>query len=192
MCKFILIFLSCCYIHAAAQPMQFLTRKRTAIDTNLIVWTNVQNTVDAGSGTLNGINSTLPAGATATKKIVGDGYLEAKITASASGLLLVIYSSNDGNYTFPGTSTADIYSYNGNIYKYINSNIGPIGSYAWIRMRIIGNDVYYQASVDGISYDTLESDIGVLSGITNRYIKAVFASNSTSQSLQSVRGSGLQ
>jgi len=163
-----------------------------------INWTDEINTTDAGSGTLNGNNSTTPAGARATKKMVGDGYVKFNIGSSTNGeaLVLCLSATNTTNYALDLTTTIGAIYYFGTTI-YINNgsgeaiNGGSLGSYVWLRIDRVGDDLIYKASDDDVTYTTLATQTGKFTGITDVFIKTQFGVNSATKSMVTAKGTGL-
>ena len=163
-----------------------------------VVWADFANTA-AGTnpGDLNGTNSTTPAGARATKKLATTGYVEFNIENNPSNaLVLALDSVNDTNYTWANSHQfiATIYHNSGNIMKETNNGaftgtvIGAVGTYKWLRLEKVGNDILYKASTDGTTYTTLSTDVGLVTGVANLFVKAVFAVNASTTQMRTVRG----
>lgn len=174
-----------------------------------IAWSQLSNTTDAGSGTLDNANSSA-GGATATKRLVksNGNYVQMVIPATVSeadAFVLMLDNVNDANYLWASaggggvTSLAAVFSLTGGIYRQtgddsgsVNIGISSVSGHIW-RLEISGDDVLLKQSTNsGSSFSTIYTFANALSGITNIYIKGVLAVGSGSQRLlNSVKGSGL-
>lgn len=179
-----------------------------------LVWSQLSNMTDAGNGTLD--NSTAgTGGGTATKRLIkADGnYIQYNISSTlineSEAFVFGIDNINDANYQWAGgagtvtplaaayilPSTSEITTQTGdpNIPSSATGTgvIGTAGSI--IRLEISGDNVIFKYSTNGgASFITLATQIGVLTGITNLYIKGVLAVGSASQRiLQNCKGFGI-
>jgi hypothetical protein len=171
------------------------------ISSEAIDWDQLSNLVDSGSGTISSVSATTPAGATATKKLTkaNGNYVEFTVgstVANSETAVFVLTSSNDAYYVWDGSQDLDasVYHYLGD-YKVIDGTAStsptslataPVAGDV-VRMEI-GNTDDVIIKVNGVTKGTLTA---ALSGITNIYIKAVFAVNASGKALESCNGVGL-
>jgi hypothetical protein len=166
-----------------------------------IVWSQLSNTTNAGSGTVTGNNSTTPAGATATKKLTkaNGNYVQFTIGSTLSdseALIFALDDSNDANYDWTTVdlivgvyhfSSAYLETTNGDGEAGTISGAPTASTAAVVRLEIVNTD---DVAIK-INGSTVNTHTGVLSGISNIYIKAIFAVNSTDKALESCIGLGL-
>lgn len=160
-----------------------------------VVWADFLNTV-AGTvaGGINGLNNATPAGARATKKLAPNGYVEFNFAndGTSDGIVLILDITNTTNYAYSGFK-AGLYKFGANIYYDINGAnsgtlLGPVGTNRWLRIERATNDLIFKTSPDGITYTTLITSTGILSGITDLFVKSSFAVNSSAATIVTVRG----
>ena len=169
-----------------------------------ITWSQLANATNSGSGTITGANTTTPAGGTATKKFgTAEGsFVQTTIGAdltAATGNPLALDNVNDANYTWNSagnTTLANVYIFSSNYQAQSGATTGGatntgIAAVAGDVMRLVksGNDVLLRRSTDGgNNFTTIHTFTGVLSGITDVFIKAMFTANATNKVVNLVKG----
>jgi hypothetical protein len=188
-----------------ANPSNYATANATTsegLSVEAISWSQLQNAVDSGSGTITG-TSTIPIGGTATKKLskANGNYVE-YINNSSDGAVLCLEAVDNANYRWNiitgNIILSSVYVYMGNAHALTGQANG--GGDAVIdsasvndvyRLEISGDDVLVKKSTDnGNSYSTLLTHSGVLTGVTNIYVVAIIAAGG-SKRLNNVKGFGL-
>lgn len=182
----------------------YSTANASTIIIEAIDWDQLLQTTDAGSGTINGNNTTEPAGGTATKKmdLIDGNYVEFTLSSTLSNsasLALVLAQNNDANYNNGSAGNTVIagvfffgsnyFTYNANTSSSTNSGIAPTASDT-VRITKSGNDAII-TKITGGTPTTIATKTGVFSGVTNAYIKAIFAVNTATATMLSCTGRGL-
>jgi len=96
---------------------------------------------------------------------------------------VVVYLDDDNAAEYAWASGLDfvagVYQYGGTFYRpvggYAADALGISGLPKWIKLLKSGNDLVYQVSTDGVSYTTQYTATGVLAGLTQLWVKALFA-----------------
>lgn len=159
----------------------------TPPDIQPIVWDQLVQSVNAGSGTLTFNNATLPNGGSSAKKL-GDvnSYVEFTMPptiAQSGNVALMVSSLDDANYGWLSSPTFKVaLYYDGTSYSYsINDSITPIalsgtpavGDILRIERTSV-DDLSIKLSVNaGASFSTLATLTNILSGVDYPYIKGV-------------------
>ncbi len=155
-----------------------------------IVWDQLSLATTPGSGDLVSIGGGTPGGGTATKKLAkaNGNYVQHTMQSSPldtqAGVLLLV-PADDANYTWSsGSNTifAGIYQYAGNYNRMSGATngaatgMGTVADGNIMRMEISGNDLLIKLSTNGgSSFTTLHTYTGVLTGVTDIFIKGILA-----------------
>lgn len=171
---------------------------------SFISWKEFANTVDGGSGSLNGINSSTPAGGTAIQQMQlnNNNYVQFTFSSSldaADACILALSNTDDANYANGSTTNHIIVGmagFGGNFFVYQHdtntfSNVGTALTNQTWRIKKSGNDALVQSSTDAITFNTVTTATNVFATASNAYIKAIFGENTATQQLQHVKGFGL-
>jgi hypothetical protein len=180
---------------------QAVTNEIPAAGAEFVTWSQLTQTTNAGSGTVTGNSGTTPAGATASKKLTkaNGNYVEFTIGSTLSdseALIFALDDSNDASYDWTTVdlivgvyhfSSAYLETTNGDGEAGTISGAPAASTAAVVRLEIVNTD---DVAIK-INGSTVNTHTGVLSGITNIYIKAIFAVNSTDKAIESCQGLGL-
>jgi len=158
-----------------------------------IVWAQLQNATNAGGGDLQG-NGTNPQGGTATKKLakVNGNYIQQTVpptVGDSNAAVIALVATDDANYAWSSAGNvvlATVYQFGGGM----NTTTGPTNSSATalgavsagniMRLEVSGNDVLVKLSTNGgSSFTTLHTHTGVLSGVTDIFVKGILASGAS-------------
>ncbi len=161
---------------------------------------------DAGAGTLNYNNATLPNGASMAQRLGGIGsYIQTTISnvtnSEAISISLSIY--DDDNYGWNSTnidnSLINIYHVSGTIYYALTGDfftphsVGTVSVNDILRLRrATQDDLVFEQSSNGISFSVLHTFTGLLAYVDYPYIKTINAIQGSSKHLYLVRGLGLK
>jgi hypothetical protein len=154
-----------------------------------IVWEQLTLATNSGAGDLTATGGT-PAGGTATKKLskVNGNYVQQTVQSSpldTATAVLLVCAANDADYRWSNPDNevlASVYNFGGSL----NTTTGPTNSSATglgaiadgniIRLEVSGDDVLVKKSTNGgSSYTTLHTHTGVLTGITDIFVKGLLA-----------------
>lgn len=171
-----------------------------------IVWNQLSNTAYSADGNIVGTSTSVPAGGTASKKMaLADGnWVQWTLDATSAnndGSSLVLCPDNDADYDWGDNTnniivavnqfTGSYYVMTGNT-NTVTSTITGAAASDIIRIEKSGNDAIIQKSINnGLSFSTIYTATGVFSGVTDCYVRAMFAVNSTTKIMRSARGKGL-
>lgn len=151
---------------------------------NLVSWTSLQNATDDGGGFILSNNST-PGGGRANLTI-----------DSTQPFDITIFFPLDRNLTnatvtYLSINTNNDYAWSGNVfilgvYQFGGSFYLPVGGYAATPLSVTGNptsikfvksgnDILVKQSTDDTNYTTIQTVSGALTGLSNIYLKSLFA-----------------
>lgn len=170
-----------------------------------IVWNQLTNMADAGSGTLDNTNSS-SGGGTATKRLVkanGNYVQEVIPDTTIENELFVFFLSqyNDGVNVWSGTDVlvgiyllTTMFTRVGTSGGGITADTGitPAAAEIW-RFEVSGDDILINRSTNGgSSFTTVATKTGVLTGITNIYVRGILVTGDAGQRvIQNAKGKGL-
>lgn len=154
-----------------------------------IVWAQLTNSTNAGAGDLVSTGTT-PSGGTATKKLakVNGNYVQHTVQSSpidTAANVLAICVADDANYAWSSSTNivlATTFVYGG-IFNTTNgatdssaTSLGSIADGNIMRMEVSGNDILIKKSTNGgSSFTTLHTWTGILSGVTDIFVKGIAA-----------------
>lgn len=171
---------------------------------SIIRWDQFQNADEGSPGDLENTGS-IPSGATGLKRLIkADGnYIQMPgeyIENPSLLAMLGISGSNDADYD-PDELLAGFYfdDYSGggsgtaNVYLTqtgTESLITTILHNNIIKLEVSGDNLLLKKSTDGTTFSTISTLSGILSGLTNLYIKAIFLDD-TNRHITNAKGYGL-
>lgn len=174
-------------------------------ESEYIIWEQLTNMADTGSGTLDNTN-TSAGGGTASKKLakVTGNYVQhvvPAITSENEYFVFFLSQYNDGINTWSGTDViAGVYQA-----TTVNIRIGtsgggsttdtlisPSAGEIW-RFEISGDDILINRSTNsGASFSTVSTKTGVLTGITDIFVRGILVTGVSDQRvIQNAKGKGL-
>lgn len=170
-----------------------------------LAWSQLTNMADAGSGTLDNTNSS-SGGGTATKRLVKTtgNYVQQVIpnnTVENELFVFFISELNDGVNTWSGTDVIVGMYLLGTMNTRVGTSAGgttadtgitPAAGEIW-RLEVDGENILVKRSTNsGVSFSTVATKTGVLTGITNIYIRGILVTGDAGQRvIQNAKGKGL-
>lgn len=171
-----------------------------------IIWTQLTNAAYSSPGTIQGASASLPMGGTASKKMaVTNGnyaqFQQDSTVANNSGAL-ALCTDNDADYDWGDAANnviiavnqfaGDYYIMTGNTNNVATTLAGAAAASDIIRIEKSGNDALVKKSTNnGLTFSTIYTATGVFSGVTDCYIRAMFAVAGLSKIMLNAKGKGL-
>ena len=170
-------------------------------------WNQLFQATNVGSGTIQWTGVAPDCGGTATKKLVKTtgNYVQYGIgaaTGDSEACVLVLAANNDANYTWNSAGNQayiGVYHFSGDYKRFVTATNGTTVSLAdtpaandIIRLEVSGDDVIIKKSTNGgVSFSTLSTVTGALTGATNIFIKAIGAVGNANDGLFTCKGLGV-
>lgn len=160
-----------------------------------IVWNQLENATNSGSGDLTATGTT-PQGGTASKKLskTNGNYVQMTLPSpltDSDASVIALCASNDADYRWSvadNENLATVYQYGGTgntnsgATNSSATGLGSVSSGDIFRLEVSGDNILVRKSTNGgSSFTTLHTWTGVLTGITDIFVKGIIAIPSTAR-----------